>query len=755
MRLLAFAALAAICALQLERADRGGADGRGSSLCLAIVVAGGRRAGRGSRGLPASLARRRGSTRWARGSRSPRSALVVVGVPAGPAVAVLLGRARAEGLRRGAGLGNALYPYNGPVAVVAVSALRRDGGDPGLAGAADLLAAARSARPRTRSPASRRCSAGSRSRSRSAAQKAAWLRRAVAAGLRRGLAVASPRRAGAGPCSPGGRRRRGHRRGAGGRRARRRRALGRLRVWTWDAIEGRSRSTGTTATGRSTGRATARPCSRSSATTPTTGARRCSTASTGPAGPLRPTSSARSSCPPTSRGPTRRWSTSGGENLGHGARACAARTWSRRAARSGSTRSRPSSAATGSRSPTSVPDTGGRIQVDGYEPDPTAAQMRRSVAAVSAQAAPLHARRHRRQPARRGATRAATPAIDSIDLLGADADPAPQGPAAEHRRQGRGDDPGLRLPGRSTGSRSASRPACARRTRSSARSNATSRTGYVYSEESPTRAQPLRAFLFRDRVGYCQQFSGAMALLLRMAGIPTRVATRLCAGEPDARRRRLRGHRPRRPLLGRGLLHGDRLGPVRPDAGYRPGRAAGGTGRPHRGAGRWLRRAGEALPTRPTPRRRRQAAIPRATSAGVPWRRASSSRSRSPPGASALAAWRRAAAVRRPAAPARSGRAVGRDPRRARPLGPAGPRRGDAADHGAPARAQPPAPGRGVPEVAAQGTYEPAPAAGPSRRERAARVRRELRRGWSPGSWLRSLTAMPPGGPRVRRPGAG
>jgi Transglutaminase-like superfamily len=49
------------------------------------------------------------------------------------------------------------------------------------------------------------------------------------------------------------------------------------------------------------------------------------------------------------------------------------------------------------------------------------------------------------------------------------------------------------------------------------------RSHYRYSETPPKRAYPLAAFLFRDRVGYCQQFSGAMALMLRMVGIPTRV----------------------------------------------------------------------------------------------------------------------------------------------------------------------------------------------------------------------------------------
>jgi transglutaminase-like putative cysteine protease len=49
------------------------------------------------------------------------------------------------------------------------------------------------------------------------------------------------------------------------------------------------------------------------------------------------------------------------------------------------------------------------------------------------------------------------------------------------------------------------------------------RANYRYNETPPRRTYPLPAFLFRDRIGYCQQFSGAMALLLRMDGIPSRV----------------------------------------------------------------------------------------------------------------------------------------------------------------------------------------------------------------------------------------
>jgi len=58
---------------------------------------------------------------------------------------------------------------------------------------------------------------------------------------------------------------------------------------------------------------------------------------------------------------------------------------------------------------------------------------------------------------------------------------------------------------------------------------------FTYSESPPASARTLEGFLFRARSGYCQQYSGAMALLLRMAGIPARVATGFTSGSFDRR----------------------------------------------------------------------------------------------------------------------------------------------------------------------------------------------------------------------------
>lgn len=60
------------------------------------------------------------------------------------------------------------------------------------------------------------------------------------------------------------------------------------------------------------------------------------------------------------------------------------------------------------------------------------------------------------------------------------------------------------------------------------------RSSYAYDEDPPVRRLPLLSFLFRDRAGYCQHFAGAMALMLRMVGIPARVAVGFAPGAPTA-----------------------------------------------------------------------------------------------------------------------------------------------------------------------------------------------------------------------------
>jgi protein-glutamine gamma-glutamyltransferase len=61
--------------------------------------------------------------------------------------------------------------------------------------------------------------------------------------------------------------------------------------------------------------------------------------------------------------------------------------------------------------------------------------------------------------------------------------------------------------------------------------------GATYDENPPRVAYPLETFVFDDRRGYCQQFSGAMAMLLRMGGLPARVAAGFSPGGIDRTRK--------------------------------------------------------------------------------------------------------------------------------------------------------------------------------------------------------------------------
>jgi transglutaminase-like putative cysteine protease len=63
------------------------------------------------------------------------------------------------------------------------------------------------------------------------------------------------------------------------------------------------------------------------------------------------------------------------------------------------------------------------------------------------------------------------------------------------------------------------------------------RRDFSYSESPPRDAQELDGFLFDAKSGYCQQFSGAMAMLLRMGGVPARVSTGFTSGSLDSKTR--------------------------------------------------------------------------------------------------------------------------------------------------------------------------------------------------------------------------
>jgi transglutaminase-like putative cysteine protease len=97
--------------------------------------------------------------------------------------------------------------------------------------------------------------------------------------------------------------------------------------------------------------------------------------------------------------------------------------------------------------------------------------------------------------------------------------------------------------------------------------------GFTY-DESPPRAKgpPLAVFVTRTRAGYCQHFAGAMAAMLRMLGVPARVAVGFTSGSPRDGRWEVanrdahawvevwfRGHGwiPFDPTPGRGTLGGE------------------------------------------------------------------------------------------------------------------------------------------------------------------------------------------------------
>jgi protein-glutamine gamma-glutamyltransferase len=59
---------------------------------------------------------------------------------------------------------------------------------------------------------------------------------------------------------------------------------------------------------------------------------------------------------------------------------------------------------------------------------------------------------------------------------------------------------------------------------------------YAYDQQTKPSQLPLLDFLFHSRFGYCQQFSGSMALLLRMGGLPARVASGFTSGTTQPHR---------------------------------------------------------------------------------------------------------------------------------------------------------------------------------------------------------------------------
>ena len=99
--------------------------------------------------------------------------------------------------------------------------------------------------------------------------------------------------------------------------------------------------------------------------------------------------------------------------------------------------------------------------------------------------------------------------------------------------------------------------------------------GFTYDEQPPLPIggdPPLVDFINNTKRGYCQHYAGAMTLMLRLLGIPSRVAVGFTSGTLRQGRQGVGRQRLQRARVGRGLLPALRLGPVRPDAGPRPAR---------------------------------------------------------------------------------------------------------------------------------------------------------------------------------------
>jgi len=60
------------------------------------------------------------------------------------------------------------------------------------------------------------------------------------------------------------------------------------------------------------------------------------------------------------------------------------------------------------------------------------------------------------------------------------------------------------------------------------------RGGFVYDEQPPSAdGRPLVAFVTRTKAGYCQHYAGAMTVMLRLLGIPARVAVGFTSGKRE------------------------------------------------------------------------------------------------------------------------------------------------------------------------------------------------------------------------------
>ena len=179
----------------------------------------------------------------------------------------------------------------------------------------------------------------------------------------------------------------------------------------------------------------------------------------------------------------------------------------------------------GSVQTTSELEQGETYTVDAYAPNPTVAQMREAPDVVPAS---ISASTLIQLPA---------PGVENPDAPGENTDVTADGPAISLPPRGEEGEPseGEALVLASPYARTYD---LARRLAASASTSYDAvrrieeflRSRYTYSEKPDQSQYPLDAFLFEERAGYCQQFAGAMALMLRMNGIPSRVVAGFAPG---------------------------------------------------------------------------------------------------------------------------------------------------------------------------------------------------------------------------------
>ncbi len=148
---------------------------------------------------------------------------------------------------------------------------------------------------------------------------------------------------------------------------------------------------------------------------------------------------------------------------------------------------------------------------------------------------------------------------------------------------------------------------------------------YTYSvEPQPGMGyQALENFLLEDRQGYCEQFASAMAMMARVAGIPSRVAIGFLPGEQvgDSWEVSRQGHARLAGAvlldLGLGAVRADPQRPDRRGPAVERAAAGGPDRRPQRGAlGEHVGRPVGHRSTRGTPRTRRRSRADETTGAG-------------------------------------------------------------------------------------------------------------------------------------------